>query len=148
MHQIIELWILHIKPQCADWRGVCRSKHLPGILCTSRDNFSGYILGKIFYNQIVCVMCDPNIPKMGIETGAMRSLGRIMEHCKSTSFENFVWGSNLALFFFEAMQSRPLAIFPESCHDYPEQYFGSFDWGMCLSGSLKRRYWQNCDINK
>ena len=26
-----------------DWRGVYGSEHLPGILCTSRNMFSGYI---------------------------------------------------------------------------------------------------------
>ena len=31
-------------PNFPDWRGVYRSEHLPGILCTSRNMFSGYIL--------------------------------------------------------------------------------------------------------
>ena len=30
-------------PYFPDWRGVYRSEHLPGILCTSRNMFSGYI---------------------------------------------------------------------------------------------------------
>ena len=30
-------------PYFPDWRGVYRSEHLPGIFCTSRNMFSGYI---------------------------------------------------------------------------------------------------------
>ena len=30
-------------PYFPDWRGVHHSEHLPGILCTSRNMFSGYI---------------------------------------------------------------------------------------------------------
>ena len=48
MHQIIKFLILHIKTTIRetyfpDWRGVYQSEHLPGILCTSRNMFSGYI---------------------------------------------------------------------------------------------------------
>ena len=47
MHKIIKFWILHKKQQCEDyfpdWRDVYRSEHLPGILCTSWNMFSGYI---------------------------------------------------------------------------------------------------------
>ena len=30
-------------PYIPDWRGVYHPEHLPGILCTSRNMFSGYI---------------------------------------------------------------------------------------------------------
>ena len=48
MHQIIKFWILHIKttmraPYFPDWKGVYCSEHLLGILCISRNMFSGYI---------------------------------------------------------------------------------------------------------
>ena len=59
----------------------------------------------------------------------------------------FVWGSNLAL-VFEAVQSRPMTTFPESCHYYPKQYFRSFSWRICLPDSPNWRYGQNYDVNK
>ena len=70
--------------------------------------------------------------------------------CRSGSHNlgKFVRGSNLAL-VFEAVQSRPMATFPESWHDYPEQYFGSqFAQCICLPGSPKWRYRKNYDVNK
>ena len=47
---------------------------------------------------------------------------------------------------FKAMQSRPSTTSPESWHDYPEQYFGSFDRQIygCLQGFQKQRCRQNC----
>ena len=45
--KIIKFWRLHIKttlvPCFADWRSVYGTEHLPGILRTSRNLFSGYI---------------------------------------------------------------------------------------------------------
>ena len=58
-----------------------------------------------------------------------------------------VRGSNLAL-VSETVQSRPMTTFPESWHDYPEQYFGSFAQWICLPGFPKWRYGQNYSINK
>ena len=60
--------------------------------------------------------------------------------------KKFSRGSNLVL-VFEAVQSRLSTTFPESWHDYPEWYFGSFGWGMRLPGSLVW-YRQNCETNK
>ena len=65
----------------------------------------------------------------------------------SSHLGKFVWESNLAL-VFKAVQSRPMTTFPESWHDYPEQYFWSLGWQIYLPGYRKWRYKQNYDVNK
>ena len=69
--------------------------------------------------------------------------------CRSggSHLEKFARGSNLAL-VLEAVQSRPMTTFPESWHDYSEQYFGSLSRRMCVRDSPKWRYRQNCYENK
>ena len=53
LHQIIKLWILHIKttmqaPYFPDWRGVYRSEHLPGILGASRNTPVSLIVKRVW----------------------------------------------------------------------------------------------------
>ena len=62
------------------------------------------------------------------ETDKFFGVSCIASACRS-HLEKFARGSNLAL-FFEAVQSRSWTTFPESWHDYPEQYLGSFGRGM------------------
>ena len=63
-------------------------------------------------------------------------------------FEKFAQGSNWAL-FFQAMQWRSVITFPESWHDYAEQYFRSFFYQRTGPPILPNwRYWQNCDMKK
>ena len=46
------------------------------------------------------------------------------------------------------MQWRPMTTFPESWHDCPEQYFGSFVEWICFPDSPKWGYIQNYNVNK
>ena len=80
-------------------------------------------------------------------SGVLRTQHRSTCRLGGSHLGKFGRGSNLAL-VLEAVQSRPMTIFPESWHDYPEQYFGSFVQWIFLPVSPKWRYRQNCDINK